>query len=66
MMLCLWFNLHLCYMLTASLIRELLSLSNNSSYIFIDIVWSLDLFALFDYLSVNNRLLTSYVTVSAI
>ena len=66
MMLFLWSDLHLCCMLAVSLIKELLSLSDNSSHILIDIVQSLDLFTLFDHLSVNNRLLTSCVTVSAV
>ena len=50
-------------MLTVLLIKELLSLSNDSSYILIDIIQSLDLFTLFDHLFINNRLLTFYVTV---
>ena len=50
-------------MLAVLLIKELLSLSDNSSHILIDIVQLSDLFALFNHLFVNNRLLTSYVTV---
>ena len=53
-------------MLTALLIKELLSLSDDSSHILIDIVQLLDLFALFNHLFINNRLLTFYITSLAV
>ena len=66
MMLCLWSDLHLYYILIISLIIVLLNLFINSSYILVDIIQSLDSFTLFDHLSINDRLLTFYIIVSAI
>ena len=66
MMWCLWSGLHLCCMQSVLLIKELFSLSDNSSHILLDIVQSLDSFTLSNHLFVNNRLLTFYVTVSAV
>ena len=63
---CLWSDLHLCCTQSVSLIKELLSSSDDSSHILLDIVWSLDLFTLSNHLFVNDRLLTFYVTVSAV
>ena len=53
-------------MQSASLVKELLSLSDDSSHILLDIVQLLDSFALFDYLSVNDRSLTFCAIVSAV
>ena len=66
MMWCLWSGLHLYCTQSVLLIKELLSSSDNSSHIFLDIVQSLDSFALSNHLFVNNRLLTFCVTVSAV
>ena len=53
-------------MLTMSLIIVLFNLFISSSHILVDIIQSSDLFALFNYLFVNNILLTSYTTVLAV
>ena len=53
-------------MLVVLLIKELLSLSDNSLHILVDVIQLLDLFALFNHLFINNRLLIFYVIISAI
>ena len=50
-------------MLTVLLIAMLLSFSNDNWYILKDTASSLDLFALFNHLFVNNKLLIIYMIV---
>ena len=50
-------------MLIVSLIIVILNLFVDNSHILSNIILSPDLFALFIYLFVNNKLLTIYVTV---